>query len=101
VKISEAIEKGLQYVRYPQWNDLTYLELPLKNAEGFHGPWAQLYDPVSACVLQDRDQSWAFPLSILCFELVDDCWEEFTGERFTPEDIRVGRHIKVTHGTTE
>lgn len=94
MKLREAIEREIRYVRSPDWNQFSYLELPPSYPDGTHGPWAKLYDPVSTCVLQDMKQKHEYPISILEMQLSGDDWEEFTGERFTPDDIRAGKHVK-------
>jgi hypothetical protein len=88
----EAIEKGIRLVRLPHWNPWTYLELPPRLPDGTHGPWANLYDPVSSSIPTNPP---AFPLPILFpdWDDDDDRLVEFTGPRLTPEDIIAGRHL--------
>ena len=97
----QAIEKGIRRVRLPNWDLWTYLELPARHEDGTHGPWALLYDPISSSVLQDHPEGveapWLrFPIAVLFTEwdTDDSNWEEFTGPRFTPDDIRANRHIQ-------
>jgi hypothetical protein len=92
----EAIEKGIRLVRLPYWSEPTYLELPKRLPDGTHGPWAMLYDPISTLVLRDGGDKAEFPLPLLFTEWDDndDRLVEFTGQRFTPEDIAANRHIQ-------
>lgn len=91
----EAIDKGIRLVRLPIWDEWSYLELPANNADGTHGPWAMLYDPISALVLRDHGDGADFPRPLI-FTLWHEEHEfvEFTGPRLTPEDIRANKHIE-------
>lgn len=91
----EAIAKGIRLVRLPNWNAWTYLKLPELRADGTHGPWAYLYDPISACVLQNHGEAWSFPQASFFPDWADDenRFLGFTGVRLTPDDIRANRHI--------
>ncbi len=41
--VSEAIDKGIGFIRKPEWNQHARLEL-VKAADGTQGPWTTLHD---------------------------------------------------------
>lgn len=84
----EAIDQGIQRVRLPTWNKDSYLELPVKNAEGLIGPWAKLYDPISTAVLKRLGESCAWPIMVLFpdWSHVTN-FEPFTGRCWSWEEV--------------
>lgn len=94
----EAIEKGIRDVRMPYWNEFSWLELPPRLKDGTHGPWANLYDPIGASVMQDHRESvggQTFPIAVsfLDWDDNDNRLLEFTGQKYTTEEIRTRKHI--------
>lgn len=86
----QAVDQGIRDVRLPHWNEFSWMELPILE-DGGYGPWAKLYDPISGC-LPEID----FPVMMFFpdWHDDDDRLVPFTGPKFTPDDIKAGRHIR-------
>lgn len=76
--VSEAIDKGVGFIRKPAWNPYARLELT-KDPDGTQAPWARLHDIDPAIVQADDEQVPIRRIDILLSHADDgkDDWEEW------------------------
>lgn len=87
--LKQALDRKVERVRRPAWNDRSYLVLPVRmgpNGE-YHGPWCLLVDPISRRV---DPTSSPFPVLVMEADDGQDDWEVYSGEVDPVEETRGG-----------